>query len=642
MIFPRPGIDPDAGKDIMTSIGSMVDSSGDYASQAFDVATTAIKSLASEVNRAWPEFDFDSNLNELVGMQTLSAPSAQTIGVPTITPVSFTKSLPTLDTPIATPGEVPTFGITRPSVNIPDAPDDEFPIFTDSPPPQREIGYPDKPEFTLPDVPQLTDIAVPAPPEYEAASFEGVMPAADLTPPDTLFAFHEAEYSSEVKSQLISKLITQVRDGGTGLNADTEQAIWDRATARQRTENEKAYTEAMEFFSSRGFDLPEGVLNAQILEARARIDQQNADLNNDIMVKSADLAQKNTWQAIENAINYEKGLMDHANKVQQRAFEVARAVVEMASAVYAVKVEAFKVRLEGYKVQADVFASKIQAEIAKAEFFKAQVEGLRVSAQTQELLISAYNAKISGIKTMTEMYAVEMQAAKIEADIEKIRIDEYAVKADVYKTRTESLTAKYNAYQAQVAGEAEKVKIYEADARAYVAQVQGYQAKSEVDKSNSEIALANYQAQMEGFKAKLEEYNTKSNVAMKQAETEVNIETLKLQSYDVETRNFAAKVDAEVRAFVARVDHAKADAELKLKASDSALQGAINTKDVIVNAAIAEGKIGSQLAAAAMTSVGGSMSVGYRYSEGLSDNYSRSSTSSSTESESHNHHYNED
>ena len=138
-----------------------------------------------------------------------------------------------------------------------------------------EVG---EPTATVPSRPELPDLNMDDV-VYETSTL-------DLTSPDGVsFNYTEETYTSDLADSLENKVIYDLINGGTGLDADTEQAIWDRAQDRQTIENEKTYNEAMNFWASRGFSMPPGMLNAALVEARARIDQNNTNLNNDLLVQ---------------------------------------------------------------------------------------------------------------------------------------------------------------------------------------------------------------------------------------------------------------------------------------------------------------------------------------------------------------------
>lgn len=639
-------VDPDI---ILNPVLDRAESAQNYADSVQLLANTAIQQLSDAgtasfgqdlfVNISDTLFDIDS-----AGIEGLNVvePVRPDITIPVVTePSTVIPALPEMeDTDIEVIGNVPVFDVAKPSIYIPELPEDDFPVFTDDAPTTSEVNLPNKPSYVLPALPTIDDVSIPSPPDYNIASFEGDMPVVDLTAPETMFVYNEAQYSSEVADKLAANLLYDLTNGGTGLNTETEQAIWDRATARQDVENEKAYTEAMEFHSSRGFTLPEGVLNANLIEVNNRINQRKDDLNNDILINQSKLAQENTQFAISQAIGMEQNLMSNSNLVQNRAFEVAKATVELANDVYRIKIEQFAARLEGYRVQAQVYETKIRAEISKAEFYKAQIEGIKAGTEVKSLLIAAYNSQIEGIKSLIQMYGVEMEAAKVQADIDRIKLDAYKTKAQVFGIKTDAMTSKYNAYQARIAGESEKVKMYLAETQAFTARVDGFKATSDVVLTKSKIRLAEHQGDVESFKAAVDMYQAESARIISNAETKIKAEGLKIENYKADTEKYRTDIDALIKNYLGKVEAATAEANVLIKEREVALQKLLGEKGLTVEAMLGQSRVAGQLAAAAMTSISASTSLGLSQSQGTSKGTSRSESYSNSDSESHNHNYN--
>ena len=634
---------------ILDPIMDRAESAQLYAENVQALANAAILQLAESGDDFLGESIYDDITDDLFDIASgglsglnLINPTEPDINIPVIAnPSTVIPELPEMDDSDIDSiiGEVPAFSASRPAITIPDLPDDDFPVFNESAPTLSDIDKPSAPDFTLPTIPKIDDVSIPSPPEYNTASFEGVMPTADLTPPETMFVYNEAEYSSALKDKLAEKLLYDLINGGTGLNEETEQAIWDRATSRQEDENEAAINEAMNFWASRGFSMPVGALNGTIIEVSDRIRRRKDDLNNDILVQQSKLAQENTHFAISEAIQMEKNLMDNANQVQNRAFESAKATVELAAVVYKVKTEQYIAQLEGYKVQAQVFEIKIRAEIAKAEFYKARIEGIKASVGVKELLVQAYNSQIEGIKALIQMYATQMDAAKIEADIDLTKLEAYKAQADVFATKTAALTSKYNAYQSQLAGEKTKADIYLADVQAYTALVGGFKAAAEVESTKADVKLAKHQADITGYKASIDRYLAESNRLMAKAETQIKAEGLKVESYKGDIQKYQSDIDAIVKEYLGRVDSAKARADVLIKEREVAVQKMLGEKGITTESIIAQAKVASQLAAAALTSISASTSLGLSQSQTTSKSTSETDTHSNSYSESHQHNY---
>ena len=636
---------------ILDPILARAEEAQNYANTVITMSTDAIQELTAYGTSALDQDIFDIVPDDLFTIDSsgisglnITDPVHQDVTIPTIAdPATVIPAIPEMDdTDIdSIIGEVPLFTAECLPINLPDAPNDEFPVFTDADPTISDVITPSAPEYILPTAPILGEVIIPDPPDYEVISFEGVLPVADLTPPEAMFVYNEAEYSSVLKDQLSAKLYADLVTGGTGLDADTEQAIYDRAESRQQEADEQAMLEAQNLWASRGFSLPTGVLNGTMIEVTDRINRRKDDLNNDILVQQSKLAQENTHFIITQAIQLEKNLMDNANQVQNRAFEVAKVTVELAAVLYDIKVKHYSLLLEGYKVQAQVYEIRIRGEVAKAELYKARIEGVKAVVAVKELMVQAYSAQIEGIKSMVQLYGTQMEASKIAADIERLKLDSFKTKAEVFATKTEALTARYNAYQSQLAGEKIKADIYLTDAQAYQAKVSGFKAASDVELTKAQTKLAKYEGDIAAYKAIVDTYVAESNRLMAKAEVQIKAEGLKVENYKGEVQKYQVDIDALVKEYLGRVDAAKAEGDVLVKELEVAIQKLLGEKGLTSDAIIAQAKIASQLAAAALTSISASTSLGLSQTQGTSKSTSESSSSSHTNSysESHNHMY---
>lgn len=363
-----------------------------------------------------------------------------------------------------------------------------------------------------PSVPDVATVTVGEPtavvgtaPSIEDLNLEEIdynIPLMDLTSPEAEFNYTEETYSSDIADRLEVNILDSLINGGTGLNADIEQAIWDRATGRQILENEKTYDEALNFWSSRGFSMPPGMLNGTLIEARERIAQKNTDLNNDILVQSSNLAQVNTQFTITSAIQIEKNLMDNFNQHRSRALEAAKIAVEVLVDIYQIKLEEYKTKLTGEQISAQIYEARIRAAVAKLE-----------------------------------------------------------------------------------------------------------------------IKLGVHQADIEAYKAAIQHYDSQVKKLVAQAEARVSAEGLKVETFKAQSGHYTAEIDAVIKAFLGKIEQAKAHGDVLIKEREVALQKLLGEASLTSEQVTALSRIAGQLAAASLTSVSASTNIGVSHSQSDSKTY---------------------
>lgn len=510
-------------------------------------------------------------------------------------------------------GSVPGFNVTQPSFEIPQAPDIVWTEFNDAAP--SSLGdalshIPSTLELTLPPLPGLADIQIPSLPEIDFAQFTEQAPVMDLTPPDTSFSWTEAIYTSDLKQAIESKLLNDIRNGGTGLDEATEQAIYDRARSRQQVENEQLYTEALEFFSSRGFTFPPGALAGRMMEASARIAQINEDLNNDILVQQSKLAQENTHFIITSANEHERMTMDYINNMRQRGFEAAKYMVEAAIVIYRARVEAYKTRMEAYQIQAQVYEARIRAELLKVETYKAQIEGARLGVEVNRAAVEVYIAQVNALQTRVDLYKAQMEGARLRAEIDRIQIEGYAARVEAYQSLVNSKVARINGYTAQIAGEAEKARMYASQVDAYKSEVDAYGVKAEVEIKKLQAQVEEVNAEVEAYKAEVARYDADVRRAIADAEIKAKRNDNLIAQYDADTRKYMAQLDGLTKYFSARVEQNASKHQVEIKKADVMLQTAMGINESIVESLRQTARMFAQLVSSALTSVSASAQVG--------------------------------
>ena len=209
------------------------------------------------------------DISELLGsldisdLQLPEAPENPILNFPTL------PSLNTFDLPI------------RPDINLDD------------------IELPDRPEIVLPEIGELQQITLPV---YEAEAlpvFDELPPEFSVELPSDLDSIMQqakavaaTDYQTYNKDNAIQPLVAEIRAwmsgtaSGTGLPADIETALFNRARERNSRETERAVQEVIDQWASRGYSLPQGSTQKQIDAIRDDARLKSADLNRDIMVQT--------------------------------------------------------------------------------------------------------------------------------------------------------------------------------------------------------------------------------------------------------------------------------------------------------------------------------------------------------------------
>ncbi len=623
---PDPAL---AGQLVESRFGQSKDLVNLYSSEASSTLG-ALANIDFNVPLANLDFDFDEVTPPTIG----DAPAPTPVGAyqdPT-NPVTFPDlnylaGLLNLAEISLTPTTLPFFGEQSPVVSIPDAPDDDLPDVPNNAPIVADKEFPAAPTINIPTEPILEDTILPAAPVIETFSFEGTLPTADLTPPEPMFIYQDQSYQSDLADAIKTKLYNDVVNGGTGLGADIEQDIWDRALSRLDVELNKTYQNTLNNWAAWNNDMPDGALAGALLEVQFEANRNRLDANRDISIEQARLAQENTKFAITSGLVYEKQQMDFINQINNRAFEVAKYQIQSTIDIFNIRVTAYNAQLEGYKAAAQVFESRIRAELSKVEIYRAQMEGAKIHGDLQAQKVAIYAQKIQAVRSLIDLYNAQLEAVRVQLAVDDLKIKAFRASVEAATAQINGVTAKYNLYQAQIAGERSKVELYGEQVDAYATQVQA-------SKVQSDIHLAEMQALIDQNKDKYQLLSTAVDVYKADTQYELGKGDVSARIYASRTGQYEAEVDRETKTLQSKIDSYRAqiseiatEAELAIKEVDVNLRAALAAKELQVEALKAAASIQAQKVASALTSVSASAQIGYNaslsdaYSASLSENY---------------------
>lgn len=522
----------------------------------------------------------------------------------------LTPTAPTIAT--FTPPTVlnlPEFTMVEPIINIPAAPSGVLPGAPGQAPEIAQIALPNKPIFSLPDVPQIVRVNLPTPPAMQLPSFTSSLPVDDLVAPSNVFDWNEQQYVSILKDEVKKKLLNDILNGGYGIDTNDELMIWERARERELRNADQAIQEVSRRAAALGHMLPPGALFAQIEQAQNDALGKSSTLSREQAIKRADLFVENRKFTIQQSVELEKILMDFFGTVAERALNAAKAQVEMGISLFNAAIARYNVKLETYKTAANVYETQIRGAVAALEGYKVQVEAAKLEADVQKVYADIYATQIDGVKTLIEMYRTEMEAAQVQSSIEKLKLEAFRTSVDAYTAQVGARTAEFQMFESRIRGETAKITAFESSVKAYGSRVEAYKSRSQAEEAVSKVQIAQSTAKLEQYKTDMERYRTdvaKVSESIKAA----------LGKYDSQVRAYTAYSGAVGKAYDVNLEAQRANASIHAEASRIAIQTATTRLQALLK--MTDQKIGAtsdgaktlgSLAAAAVNSVVGLTSI---------------------------------
>ena len=597
-------------------VKSKFSSAEEYADDAWNVATAYLDEVASVASGFEFDFPFFGSVVQLnVDNHIPAMPDRPDMDVE----LPDSPPDPILEAVLVDPVDIPNFDIVSPTITIPDAPSVDWPS---DPGESPSIVYPEIPtkaSYDLPDVPTIEDIVIPTAPETEVPNFEGELPVDDVDLPQSIFIYDEAVYVSALRDAVSDKLLENVQDGGTGLAVDVEDALWERARARLELEKERKYEEVEGYFSARGFNIPQGALSSalmEIIKENARADEQ---LNYEIMIEQARLAQTNTHFALTTAVQQEANIMAFVGGVAGRALDAAKYSQEAAIAIFNASVAKYNQKLLAYQTCATVYESRIRAVGLILENYKTKLEGVKIVAEVQGLYIDLYRAQVSAVETLVNLYKTEMEAARIQGDLERIKLDAFRSKIEAYNAKLQAITSRYNAYQAHIAGEEAKAAVYDSQVKGYLGRVEGVKTEASINIAEANAKIESNRNLIEAYRADISKYEATAKSLLGELEVNGRVYGYDVGAYEANVKLAGVKIEGDISSYRARVEYSRTWMDQQLEKVKMRLDAALKLHEIQVEALKSGSNVTAQMAASALASVAAGAQLSYRGSYDRSD-----------------------
>lgn len=610
------------------TVTQQIEYATDHADDAFDSAQLFLEKLANYVSGVAPiaESGFFQDVttpqSDFVIPNSPTEPviNPVTISIPSFTPLAVDSTFGSL-------GPAPEFLVADPTLNLPLAPGVlTVTAPTDAPNIDTNFVYPTAPtetELALPSVPLFEELNIPAAPTINIPTFTEGLP--DVTtigpPPGDTFNWTEAMYTDALLAQTSTELYNRITNGGTGLNATVEQAIWDRARNREDINAVRSAQQLVIEQAARGFSRPTGSMLAGLDLLAQETQNKNADLSREIAIKQAELEQSNIQFALESSIKLEGQLLGFADSMQNRALEAEKVTVELAIELYKARVSQFQIELDTYKAAASVFETEVKAELTRIEIYKTEVQAQGLINDINDSSVKLYVAQLEGVKTTVDIYRSEIDAVNSRIQSEALKLDLFKSEVQAYGLQVSAKRDEFGIYAEQVKAELTKVTVFEAQASAFAARIQAYSTQVGAEAAKVDARVESSKAHTQGYLATVDGLIKQAQANQVQVQSAVDIFKGQSTVFTAKVGAEEARVSAESKLYDLAVREATAQAEISIKNAEIALINADNISKLQLEAIKAGATVSSQLAASSLSalnigaSISGSESDVHSYQE---------------------------
>ena len=570
-----------------------------------------------------------------------TAPAALTTAQPSIQPVLVTPPQPPV--PLSAELNIDTL--------LPDTFDENPPVlmFGDAPAPFAEPA-PDAPGVDTSYVMPELDLNLPAVPNLltlDIGRFDGVslptldeaVPELTAVAPTVVDYVPGAYYTSSLLSGLQATLLDRITNGGTGIPAAAENAIWDRQREREFIAGDDAIRD-LERMESMGFAMPPGVY----LDARLRVNTEmrarQISLGREIMIKQAELEMENIRQSLTVATQLEGTLVSYNNQVEQRLFEASKYATEAGIEIYNAKVRAYGAFLDAYKTKVAIYEARIRGELAKVEVYKAQLQAEEAKAQINNALVQQYKVQTDAALANVEVFKARVLAIQSKAELEKLKIN-------IFGEQVRAYTAKISAYTAGVEGFRATVQAEGAKQEAFKAQVAAYAAKVDAVVKVIDARIEEYKGKVMAKTAEWEGYKAAYQGEASRAQAITSGNQSLIEGYKAEVASVTGYNEVLTKQWQVSIDQAQRTSEIAVAAAKANGELYMTSRALALDAAKVGSQVSAQIAAASLNAVNYSYSNTFGYSaaasnsssNAFSQSFNNSDVTSSSTSSSTNYNY---
>lgn len=222
------------------------------------------------------------------------------------------------------------------------------------------------------------------------------------------FVWNESMWNLSLLNAVQAKLLTDLANGGYGIDPTDEAALWNRTRERETQNGEQGIQDAARQAAARGFGMPPGAMFQQMQQARRDAQEKNSSVSRDIALKRADMYVENRRFTIEKAIAAQEALVEYVN------------------AYYGRQLDAMKANLEAYHISVEIYDAQVKAFLAQ---LSAQETGVRLQVEVIDAQVKSYTAKLSAYETLlrTEIEKATLSVEEFKAQVQQVEVDTSAM-----------------------------------------------------------------------------------------------------------------------------------------------------------------------------------------------------------------------
>lgn len=485
---------------------------------------------------------------------------------------------------------LPVFGPTPGALNIPEP---------GNGPTLSPITPPAEPVLVDPTAPVLLELDLPVWEPIVIPPFEGVRPTRDFEAPDNTFHYEEPVYSSELLDTVKARLLL-MSQGGTGLPAVIEQAIYDRGADRQARDMFRAIQEVYHEVASRGFDRPNGVTEERVAEVRQQGANRRVEMNRDLQINAANIEIENLRNCIAQTIALETVTIGLHNAIADRMLRVEEITIRVAVDILNARIALFNADQMAYQTDAVVYRELINGENLKLEAIKTQLEGEKIKAEINRDLVAIFETQYRIQTARVEQYRALIEAKRVESELNSQLIEQYSAQVRAYAERVRAKGIEWEGYNSRVRAEEIKQRVTEIRAGVWATRMQAWAEGNRTELAKGDFYLREFEADVRSWLGDMERFRAELDAERSRIESITRVFDGQARVYAASASVEESKQQSNQRAFSLHMEQERTKKELDLRGAEVNIQQGIEIGRIILGKLESLARNQTQLAASSM------------------------------------------
>lgn len=307
----------------------------------------------------------------------------------------------------------------------------------------RLFTPPERPniDFDLPGAPSVPTLQAVSLPDNTVE-----IPLENLRDPGHIIDVASILFDRSAMTAVRAKVL-EILAGATGVDEDTENAMWTREEERAQDVLNDALAKVKDNWASDGFPMPDGILAGALNLVNVEYMHKRLDMSRDIAIKNFELMVKQIEVALQVGIQVDSEEAKILLQLYDLEIRAALALIEYAKTLAEISrlladltikyntalVERYRAQLEGWEAEIKAITSRadllIKGYVGAGEVFKFQIEGaaavasVDVKAQESGMILMLEQAKFylaqaqHNANILQAVAAMRMEAAKGSATV---------------------------------------------------------------------------------------------------------------------------------------------------------------------------------------------------------------------------------